>query len=272
MSVILQLENIGYTTSNQSFSLQNITFDVHEGEWLSVIGPNGSGKSTLSKIMMGLIDYQSGQLFFQNQVVTSQNFHDYRDQIGYVFQNPDNQFVGITVEEDIAFGLENRQVPSEQMADKIKDILNLVDMTAYAQTAIDELSGGQKQRVALASAMVLNPKVLILDEATTMIDPQSRQELFQVLKKIQVEKGVAIVSVTHDRQELSFSDRIVSLNNGQVIDIIDAKQYQYTAHAGLTKSVVDAVVERFSLFQQQETINLSIESVVNELWTSYIKT
>lgn len=268
MSELLTLDRVCYTTADQTFALKDISLNILSNEWVSVVGANGSGKSTLAKIMMGLLDYQSGTLMFQNTVLDSTNFDRYRGEIGYVFQNPDNQFVGITVEEDIAFGLENRQVPSNEMQDKIMYALSLVEMESQAKRHIDELSGGQKQRVALASALVLEPKLLILDEAMTMIDPKSRDALLALLKRLQVEKGLTIISITHHEQELHYADRVIVLEDGHMVsDSLTDDGDVSNGLLGRGESVMNRLMQTYGA---QDTSNLTVESVASWLWTSVI--
>ena len=186
-------------SSSKKTALSNINLAIKEGRWLSVLGKNGSGKSTLNK------EY------------SKEIYDDIKNKIAIVFQNPDNQFVGSTVEEDIAFGLENRNVPQEKMDEIIDRVLEIVDMTDYRKYEPSSLSGGQKQRVAIASSLALDPEILILDEATSMLDPEAKKSILEYIKKINKEKGITIISITHDAEESVYSDDIVILESGEIV-------------------------------------------------------
>ena len=170
-------------SSSKKTALSNINLEIKEGRWLSVLGKNGSGKSTLMKLIYGQNLATSGKVTFNNKEYNKELYDDIKNKIAIVFQNPDNQFVGSTVEEDIAFGLENRNVPQEKMDEIIDRVLEIVDMTDYRKYEPSSLSGGQKQRVAIASSLALDPEILILDEATSMLDPKLRSHILEYIKK-----------------------------------------------------------------------------------------
>lgn len=207
-------------------TLQNINFTVRPGEWLAIIGQNGSGKSTLVQLLSGLQLPSAGLVKIGDTVVSDHNLPTIHQQVGIVFQNPGSQFVGSTVAEDVAFGLENRQVPSEKMPPIIKQCLKAVDMWDYRHTAPDALSGGQQQRVAIASVLALQPQVLILDEATSMLDPLARQQIMDLLVDLQ-QQGLTIIMVTHHLSEAEQAERVLALDDGTVLaegpvhDILD---------------------------------------------------
>lgn len=215
---MLRFNNVFFKYYNSNdYILKNINFQVEEGEWLTIVGNNGSGKSTITKLICAQYEQQSGEIFLYNKIYNLKNLDFIRDNIAVVFQNPDNQFVGSTVEEDIAFGLENKNISQEKMDDIITNALKTVDMTEYRFKEPRELSGGQKQRVAIASALALNPKILILDEATSMLDPLSKKNILDYIKKINKESNTTIISITHDVEELKYSDKILLLQNGEII-------------------------------------------------------
>ena len=204
-------------SSSKKTALSNINLEIKEGHWLSVLGKNGSGKSTLMKLIYGQNLATSGKLLFNNEEYSKEIYDDIKNKIAIVFQNPDNQFVGSTVEEDIAFGLENRNVPQEDMDKIIDEVLEIVDMSDYRKYEPSSLSGGQKQRVAIASSLALKPEILILDEATSMLDPKARKSILGYIKKINREKGITIISITHDAEESIYSDDIVILEGGEIV-------------------------------------------------------
>ena len=205
-----------YDKEQEGYTLNGVSFHVKQGEWLSIIGHNGSGKSTTVRLIDGLLKAESGQIFIEGQELTEENVWDIRHKIGMVFQNPDNQFVGATVEDDVAFGLENNGLPLEEMRKRVKDALYLVGMSKFANREPARLSGGQKQRVAIAGAVALHPRIIILDESTSMLDPEGRLELIKTMKNIREQYGITVISITHDLDEIALSDRVLVMKEGRV--------------------------------------------------------
>lgn len=205
-----------YDKEQEGYTLNGVSFHVKQGEWLSIIGHNGSGKSTTVRLIDGLLKAESGQIFIEGQELTEENVWDIRHKIGMVFQNPDNQFVGATVEDDVAFGLENKGLPLEEMRKRVKDALDLVGMSKFANREPARLSGGQKQRVAIAGAVALRPRIIILDESTSMLDPEGRLDLIKTMKNIREQYGITVISITHDLDEIALSDRVLVMKEGRV--------------------------------------------------------
>ena len=175
---VISINNVSFRYQGQeSYALKDVSFDVSEGEWLAVVGHNGSGKSTLAKILNALHFPESGNVTVQDTSLSEETIWDIRRLVGMVFQNPDNQFVGSTVQDDVAFGLENNGIPHDEMIKRVKDSLERVHMADFLDQEPHHLSGGQKQRVAIAGVIALRPKVIILDEATSMLDPLGREEV-----------------------------------------------------------------------------------------------
>lgn len=197
--------------------LKNINLDFEPVSWTAIIGHNGSGKSTLARLIDGLLSPTAGSIEVDGIQVNESSLGKIHQQIGFVFQNPENQFVGATVADDVAFGLENRQVARNEMEEKIDKALKMVGMSDYKNTAPINLSGGQKQRVALAGILALMPKIIILDEATSMLDPLARQEILSLLQRLKNEYNLSIISITHDLKEIELADKIVVLNDSQVV-------------------------------------------------------
>lgn len=192
---------------------------MKQGEWLSIIGHNGSGKSTTVRLIDGLLAAESGQIFVEGELLTEENVWNIRQKIGMVFQNPDNQFVGATVEDDVAFGLENKGIPLEEMKARVKEVLKLVGMSAFANREPSRLSGGQKQRVAIAGAIAMRPNIIILDEATSMLDPEGRIELIQTIKEIRDKYNMTVISITHDLDEVALSDRVLVMKKEKLSQV-----------------------------------------------------
>ncbi|HEO0437449.1 TPA: energy-coupling factor transporter ATPase [Streptococcus agalactiae] len=205
-----------YDSNQTHYQLENVSFHVKQGEWLSIIGHNGSGKSTTVRLIDGLLEAESGQIIIDGQELTEDNVWELRHKIGMVFQNPDNQFVGATVEDDVAFGLENKGIPLKDMKERVGQALDLVGMSEFKMREPARLSGGQKQRVAIAGAVAMRPQVIILDEATSMLDPEGRLELIRTIRAIRQKYNLTVISITHDLDEVALSDRVIVMKNGKV--------------------------------------------------------
>ncbi|CYU53155.1 energy-coupling factor transporter ATPase [Streptococcus suis] len=221
MMNIIEVKNLKYkyNQEDERYTLNDVSFHVKQGEWLSIIGHNGSGKSTTVRLIDGLLEAESGDIYIDGDALTIDNVWDKRRLIGMVFQNPDNQFVGATVEDDVAFGLENQGIPLEEMRSRVDEALELVGMTDFKTREPARLSGGQKQRVAIAGVVALRPKIIILDEATSMLDPEGRLDLIKIVREIKERHGMTVISITHDLDEVALSDRVIVMKNGQVESI-----------------------------------------------------
>ena len=218
MKSIIEVKDLSfrYKEDQEYYDVNSVTFHVKRGEWLSIVGHHGSGKSTTIRLIDGLLEAESGEIWIDGQLLSSENVWDLRRQIGMVFQNPDNQFVGATVEDDVAFGLENQGLPREEMKKRVAESLELVGMLDFKNREPARLSGGQKQRVAIAGVVALRPAILILDEATSMLDPEGRRELIQTVQEIRKDHQMTVVSITHDLEEVAMSDRVLVMKKGQV--------------------------------------------------------
>ena len=218
MKNIIEVQHLKYKYDNHvdSYILKDVTFHVKQGEWLSIVGHNGSGKSTTIRLIDGLLEAESGEIIIDGDKLTLENVWEKRQHIGMVFQNPDNQFVGATVEDDVAFGLENQGMDYQIMFDRVQEALDIVGMQDFKEREPARLSGGQKQRVAIAGVVALRPDIIILDEATSMLDPEGRLELIQTVKKIKDRHGMTVISITHDLDEVALSDRVLVMKEGQV--------------------------------------------------------
>ena len=218
MENIIEVRNLKYKYDSESenYTLNDVSFQVKKGEWLSIVGHNGSGKSTSVRLIDGLLEAESGDIIISGDKLIAENVWEKRRQIGMVFQNPDNQFVGATVEDDVAFGLENQGLDYDLMVERVQQALELVGMQDFKEREPARLSGGQKQRVAVAGVVALRPDIIILDEATSMLDPEGRLDLIQTVKKIKDKNGLTVISITHDLDEIALSDRVLVMKEGQV--------------------------------------------------------
>lgn len=214
---ILEVKDLNFSYEEEGKTIDNVSFSVEEGSYTTIVGHNGSGKSTIAKLIMGLLESASGTITIDGIALNNENLAKIRSRIGIVFQNPDNQFIGATVRDDIAFGLENHCVEPSMMDEIIDTNAALVKMSDFMDQEPTHLSGGQKQRVAIAGVLAMKPKLLIFDEATSMLDPNGKDEIKKVIMKLHKESSLTILSITHDIDEVASSDYVVALDQGKVV-------------------------------------------------------
>ncbi|WP_155287451.1 energy-coupling factor ABC transporter ATP-binding protein [Lacticaseibacillus zhaodongensis] len=219
MANIIDVKDLEYSYAEQKApALQHVSFQVEQGSWVAVIGHNGSGKSTLAKNMLGLLEPAAGTIKISGMELSEETVWQIRARVGIVFQNPDSQFVGATVADDVAFGLENREVPRPEMLERVEAALKAVGMQEYANREPAHLSGGQKQRVAIAGVVAQQPDIIILDEATSMLDPAGRKEIIALIRELKAKLNLTVVSITHDLDEAALADQIIVLDSGKVVE------------------------------------------------------
>jgi energy-coupling factor transport system ATP-binding protein len=214
---ILSAEKVSYSYDKKIMAIKELSLSVNKGEYIAVIGHNGSGKSTLAKLFNGLIKPDSGEIIVDNfKASNKKDLFEIRKRVGVVFQNPDNQLVASIVEDDVAFGPENLGVKRAEIGERIDFALKSVGMEEFRKKSPTRLSGGQKQRIAIAGVLALKPEILILDEATAMLDPQGRKEILEVISKLNKEQGVTVISITHYMEEAVNADRVYVLDDGVI--------------------------------------------------------
>lgn len=218
---IVTVEHLSFTYKDSKVpAVNDISFSIPRGSWTTLVGHNGSGKSTIARLLDGILlpnDNPNTLINVDEIELTEKTMWDIRDRVGIVFQNPDNQFVGATVEDDVAFGLENRQVPRSKMQTIVHDVLDEVDMLAFQKSEPQYLSGGQKQRVAIAGILAIGPKLIILDESTSMLDPAGKTKILSLIRDLQNKNGLTIFSITHDINEAVQADQILVLDKGKLL-------------------------------------------------------
>ncbi len=214
---IISLENVTFSYDEKVDVIKNLTLSIEQGEYVCIIGHNGSGKSTLARLFNGLNLPKSGKVEV-NGLDTSEkkNTFEVRKTVGVVFQNPDNQLVASIVEDDVAFGPENLGIKREEIGERIEYALSAVDMLEFRKASPERLSGGQKQRIAIAGVLALKPQVIILDESTSMLDPEGREEVLKAVRKLNKEQGVTVVAITHYMEEVLDANRVIALQNGEI--------------------------------------------------------
>ncbi len=213
---LIEIKDVSYSYDDSKKAVDKVSFSVKQGDYVTVIGHNGSGKSTLAKMIAGLLPVKEGSITIDGLEVNEENIAKIRQRLGIVFQNPDNQFIGSTVKDDIAFGLENKRVPSKDMEGIIREYAEKVGLTPFLTYEPQNLSGGQKQRVAIAGILAMAPDIIIFDEATSMLDPKGKKEIKQLMYDLAAGDDITILSITHDIEEVLQSDRCVVLNKGKL--------------------------------------------------------
>ena len=264
----VRVNDVYFSYDSQNNALNGASFEIESGSYTCIIGHNGSGKSTLAKLIAGLLECDKGEIFVFDKLVSLENLASLREDIGIVFQNPDNQFIGSTVRDDIAFGLENHLVPTEQMDEIINKYATIVGMQEFLDREPEKLSGGQKQRVAIAGVLAMQPKLLIFDEATSMLDPRGKEEIKKTIRDLHSDKELTIISITHDIEEAYLADNVIVMNGGKVAysgspqEVFDGKNN--LKDIGLDIPVVEYVRDLF----EAEGISLKandMEGMVQEL-------
>lgn len=218
MEKIIDVQHLSFGYDEDTLTIDDISFSIEKGSYTTILGHNGSGKSTIAKLLMGLLEKKSGEIVIGGIPLTEETLNQVRSQIGIVFQNPDNQFIGATVRDDIAFGLENNCVDPALMDDIINEYAKKVNMYEFLDHEPTKLSGGQKQRVAIAGILAMSPSIIILDEATSMLDPKGRNEINALVHQLNKDKNMTIVSITHDIEEAALSDYVILLSDGHIVD------------------------------------------------------
>ncbi|NLC41738.1 MAG: energy-coupling factor transporter ATPase [Erysipelothrix sp.] len=214
----LEVSNLSFNyEQGREDALKDISFTVEKGSYTTIIGHNGSGKSTIAKLLVGLLEKKRGSIKIDGVELSEENIYEIRDKIAIVFQNPDNQFIGSTVRDDIAFGLENHNIEPSAMDNIINYFAKEVNMSDFLDHEPSKLSGGQKQRVALAGVLAINPEILIMDESTSMLDPKGKKEVNELVNDIHHRHGTTIISITHDIEEVNRADQVIVLNDGELV-------------------------------------------------------
>ncbi len=213
---LIEVKNVSFSYNETKKAVDDVSFEVEQGSYVTIIGHNGSGKSTLAKLIAGLLPIKEGKIIIDGLEVNEENIGKIRTKLGIVFQNPDNQFIGSTVKDDIAFGLENKQVKQEDMDGIINEYADKVGLHDFLNYEPQNLSGGQKQRVAIAGILAMKPSILIFDEATSMLDPKGKKEIKKLMYDLAGGDDITIISITHDIEEVLQSDYCVVLNKGKL--------------------------------------------------------
>lgn len=272
---LIEVKNLKYSYDQKKPAVDDVSFEIEKGLYYTIIGHNGSGKSTIAKLIAGLLEKESGEIIIDGMPLNRENLYKIRSKIGIVFQNPDNQFIGSTVQDDIAFGLENHCVPQEEMDDIINTFAEKVGMTKYLHSEPTHLSGGQKQRVAIAGVLAMNPQILIFDEATSMLDPQGKAEIKKVIMDLHENSGLTILSITHDIDEVVTSDKVMVLYEGKIA-MFDTPEEIFKDEKTLVKLRLDVpyclkFANELKKYGVDPGHEITTEGLVEKLWQSSLK-
>jgi len=260
----IEATNLGYKyDGDEKDTLNDLSFIINEGEWVSIIGHNGSGKSTLAKLLIGILTPTRGQIICDGVLMEEENLYDIRKHIGIIYQNPDNQFVATSVEDDIAFGLENLEIPQNEMESIVIKSLEKVSMLDYRTSEPSSLSGGQKQRVAIAGIIAMNTDVVIFDEATSMLDPNGKTDVINIIKELKKE-GKTIIMITHDMNEAMLSDRCLVMCDGDIIK--DDKPINVMLDLNTLKKTRLEMPSELALYHKLKENNYKDEEVLEKIW------
>ena len=271
----VKVNNLSYSYDGEHDAVSNVSFNIEKGSYTTIIGHNVSGKSTIAKLLVGLLEKKNGTIMIEDLELNQDNLIKIRNKIGIVFQNPDNQFIGSTVRDDIAFGLENHCVEQKDMDHIINEYAAKVNMTDFLDSEPTHLSGGQKQRVAIAGVLAMHPDIIIFDESTSMLDPQGKDEIKKFIYHLHENKELTIISITHDIEEVSSSDHVIVMNDGKVV--MDGKPddvlYRTDELVKIQLDVPFALKLQSALAKKGINVGkcLDLESLVDEIWQLSLK-
>ena len=260
---IIEIKDLKFRYSSEDRAVNGVSLNIEENEFVCVLGHNGSGKSTLAKLMVGLLKAQQGTIKIKGVELTEETIDDLRHHIGIVFQNPDNQFVGVTVKDDIAFGLENRNFESQIIKEKVLEYSKKVSMENFLEHNPEQLSGGEKQRVAIAGVLAINPEIIIFDEATAMLDPKGVREVIDIVNELKQYKTV--ISITHNLNEAKYADRVIVMHQGKIV--LNDKPEEVFKHVDILKLSNLDILESMKLIEMIEDSNIKGKDEIKEaLW------
>lgn len=268
----LEVTNLSFSYQDGETVLDNVSFSIEKGSYVTVIGHNGSGKSTLARILVKLLKPKKGIISIFGKNIYEDEASDFRKKCSIVFQNPDNQFIGATVEDDIAFGLENLRIPHDKMGEIVLTYAKKVGMELFLNKEPSNLSGGQKQRVAIAGVLAMNPDILILDEATAMLDPKGKNEIISLIHEMRKENpDLTIISITHDIEEANLSDKVIVLNRSEIAYIGSPKDLFSNSKLVSEYDLSYPFIYQLKNSLEKEGIKVDVESMkgfVEKLWLS----
>ena len=267
---MIEVNNLSFSYNQKEEAIKEVSFNINNHEWISIIGHNGSGKSTIAKLLVGLLEPTNGTISYDGVELNHKTVNEIRQKVGIVFQNPDNQFVGFNVKYDIAFGLENHQIKREEMLDLVEEYTRKVDMHNYLDRQPQTLSGGQKQRVAIAGILALNCDVIILDEATSMLDPEGTEDIINLISELHKKYNKTVITITHDLKLAQLSDRVIVMRKGE--KIAEGKPEDIFKQADLLKSSnldMPFALKAYTIATKLECLN-NDKKLMETLWDYHL--
>ena len=267
----IEFRNVTFYYTKSEVVLDNLSFTIEDGSMTAIIGHNGSGKSTIAKLIMGLLEPISGEIYINDELLTIDNLDRLRSKMGIIFQNPDNQFVGATVKDDMAFGLENHLIERSEMINRIEKYSKLVNMYEFLEKNPENLSGGQKQRVAIAGVLAMETDLIIFDESTSMLDPKGTKEINETIKELKNKTtDKTIISITHELEEALYADRIVVLNAGKIV--LDGAPCEVLPKKDILEASGLKVIDGLALYKDLENESfLAKDEIMEAIWESIFK-
>lgn len=266
---MINVQNITFSYNGQDEAIKNVSFSIKKGSFVSIVGHNGSGKSTLAKLLVGLLKPTSGSIVIDGISINDEQLNEIRKKVGIVFQNPDNQFVGVTVRHDIAFGLENQCIEAEEMEKKVLYYAELVGMQDFLKKEPHQLSGGQKQRVAIASALAMEQDIIIFDEATSMLDPKGVKDMMGIIRKIHAHYHKTILMITHDLRLASYADHMLVMKDGMLMK--EGNPEVIFQDEALLASTQLLLPFELDIYEKSKKLNFK-NDIVEALWEFNLKT
>ncbi len=272
IEIAISFENVSFRYKKKTdLILDNISFNVKKGSSLTVIGINGSGKSTIAKIISGLLLHFEGKVTIFDKILTEKNYQSIIKEVGFVFQNPENQFIGEDVENDIAFGLENTNVSPNEMVFKIKNIVQKLGLQSIFNMEPVNLSGGDKQKVAIASVLVTEPKIIIFDEPTSMLDHKAQLEILKIIDLLKKDPSITVIEITHDIERILFADQVLVMKEGKTTFFGDLKNLLLKRHlildsSGLELPFIYKLSQNLKKNKIIDQIFLDEKELLNHLW------
>lgn len=280
----IEVKNISFSYDDEDnksdFDIDGLSLTVDKGEFVAILGANGSGKSTLAKLLNLILAPKSGEIYIDGFPITKENLTEkeiieIRKDIGMVFQNPDNQLVATIVEEDVAFGPENLGISPEEIRERVDNALETVGMSEYKRHSPHQLSGGQKQRIAIAGIIAMMPRCIVFDESTAMLDPHGRKEVMDTIIKLNREKGITVIAITHYMNEALLADRVIVMNDGEII--MNGKPDDVFRNVNAVRAAGLDVPQQYELihelkkagFEIKEPSSLSIDDCAQVIYDYY---
>ncbi|MFA6661735.1 MAG: energy-coupling factor transporter ATPase [Bacilli bacterium] len=260
---LIEVKNLKFRYTHDDNAINDVSLNIEKGEFVCILGHNGSGKSTLAKLLVGLLFSKRGSITIDGIELTEANIDKIRQKVGIVFQNPDNQFVGITVKDDIAFGLENRRINKQEMERLIALYSTKVGMYDFLDRNPEDLSGGEKQKVAIAGVLAMDPEIIIFDEATSMLDPKAVSSVLDVINNLKNKKTV--LSITHNLKEAIYADRVIVMTGGKIV--LNGKPMEIFKHYDILKDSNLDILDSMKILDKVKNSNINEKEMIEEaLW------